>query len=176
MYLCRLVHTPFCDRLVSQVTGSGLEDRSWIPCRGRRIFLSGHAQTFSEAHLPSYSMDTIRGWGALSVGVKGPEHEPHHWPPCSAGVQNGWSSLSTPCIRLHVLLPRHGSDFCLDWIFLALISILSIPFFSFSTYFFSSPSPSERLCSPSSLLLNEHQGLLIRSKAARTWSWPLACI
>jgi len=35
-----------------------------------------HTQTCSEAHLPSYPMDPIGdGGGAVSMGVKWPEHE-----------------------------------------------------------------------------------------------------
>jgi len=66
MYLYRLVYTPFCDSSISQVTGYQLEGWSWIPYRGRCIPLSGHAQTCSEAQLPSYPMDTImEGVGEL---------------------------------------------------------------------------------------------------------------
>jgi hypothetical protein len=39
--------------------------------------------------------------GALSLGVKQPEREVDHSPPCSAEVKNAWSYTSIPPVRLH---------------------------------------------------------------------------
>jgi hypothetical protein len=39
--------------------------------------------------------------GALSLGVKRPEHEADHSPPYGADVKDAWSYTSTPPVRLH---------------------------------------------------------------------------
>jgi hypothetical protein len=43
-----------------------------------------------------YWVVTRTGGGALSPGVKGPEHEADHSPPSNTEVKNAWSYTSTP--------------------------------------------------------------------------------
>jgi hypothetical protein len=101
-------------------------------------------------------MDTINGGGDSFCGGE----MARAWAVSLYHIQNAWNFLSTPCIPLHILLPRHRCNFnltyfilppiacrfskfvqahicfpdvcythhpsCLDWIFIALLSFLSI--------------------------------------------------
>jgi len=41
-------------------------------------------------------------------------------------VQNVWTYLSTPCIRLHVLLPSHIGDLNLAYFMLPIIAVVDL--------------------------------------------------
>jgi hypothetical protein len=83
--------------LVSMETGLWAGWLGSIPSRvgqGQDFSLCHPIQTDCRAH-PA-PLRGSRGWG-----VKQPEHEADHSPPCSAEVQNAWSYTTTPPIHLY---------------------------------------------------------------------------
>jgi len=77
---------------------------SW---RGLGIFLF---TTVSRTAVGSTQPPIQRLPGALSLGVKRPGREADHSPPFSAEVNNTWSYIPTPPIRLHGVMLNYLTD------------------------------------------------------------------
>jgi hypothetical protein len=73
--------------------------------QGRHFFSLRHrVQTDSGASYPVHTE-------AISLGVKRSGREARHSLPSSAEAKNAWNYTSTPKIRLHGVVLRHGKNF-----------------------------------------------------------------